>query len=257
LIICEAGRLEDEICRCEAEKNLLCFSLKLSFPVHVKTLAHHESAIAELIASCLDGDKETAWCEFVSRFQPLIASVILRIARRYGRSDRDLVDDLVQETFLRLCKNQGRALRQFLERLETAIFGYLKVVAASVVTDYFRSLNAQKRLGDKLPEPEELIDASTSTSPNAEQATMVREVNECIERLAESGRDKTIFWLYYQQGLTASDISSLPNIGLTTKGVESCIYRLTKAVRNLIVKKTAPHERAARAEMPSTFGEMG
>jgi RNA polymerase sigma-70 factor, ECF subfamily len=253
----EVVTLVDATGCCEARGNLLCFSLKLSFPVHVKTVAHQKSSISELIASCLDGDKETAWREFVFRFQPLIASIIFRIVRRYGRSDHDLVDDLVQETFLRLCKNQGRALRRFRERHETAIFGYLKVVAASVVTDYFRSVNAQKRLGDKLPESEELIDVSTSTPSNAEQVTMVREVNECIDQLADSGRDKTIFWLYYQQGLTANDISSLPNIELTTKGVESCIYRLTKAVRKLIVKNSAPGQRAAEAEMPSAFGEIG
>jgi RNA polymerase sigma-70 factor (ECF subfamily) len=224
----------------------------------VKTLATSESTVAELIAACLDGDTEAAWREFVARFQPLIASVIFRTVRRYGRSDPDLVDDLIQETFLRLCKNQGRALRQFHEKHEAAIFGYLKVVAASVATDYFRSLNAQKRLGDKSPESEELIDVSASTSSNAEQVTMVREVNECIDRLADSSRDKAIFWLYYQQGLTANDISSLPDIGLTQKGVESCIYRLTKAVRKLIVKKSTPHRQASEGEMPSsTFGEMG
>ena len=217
-----------------------------------------ELTTAELIASCLDGDTETAWREFVSRFQPLIASVILRIVRRYGPSDYHLVDDLVQETFIRLCRNRGRALRQFHERHEAAIFGYLKVVAASVATDYFRSLNAQKRAGDKLAGSEELVDGSASTSPNAEQATMVREVNDCIQRLAVSNRDKSIFWLYHKQGFSVSDISALPNIGLTPKGVETCIYRLTKAVRKLIVKKPAEHKRTAKAEMPSsTFGEMG
>lgn len=211
----------------------------------------------ELIASCLESDSEAAWQEFVSRFQPLIASVIFRVVRRCGRPDNDLVDDLVQETFLRLCKNQGRALRDFQERHDAAIFGYLKVVAASVATDHFRSLNAQKRLGDKLPESDEMIDVSASTPSNAEQVAMVREVDEHIDRLAENSRDKTVFWLYYQHGFTARAISSLPNIGLTPKGVESCIYRLTKAVRE-VVKRPAPYHQTTEGELPSsTLGEMG
>jgi hypothetical protein len=60
---------------------------------------------AELIASCLEADSASAWREFVARFQPLIASVILRTIRRYGESNLSLADDLVQETFLRLLRN--------------------------------------------------------------------------------------------------------------------------------------------------------
>ena len=220
--------------------------------------AQFQSTTVELIASCVEGESEAAWQEFVARFQPLIASVIFRIVRRCGSPDRDLVDDLIQETFLRLCRNQGRALREFRERHEDAIFGYLKVVAGSVATDYFRSLNAQKRLGDKHPESEELIDVSASTPSNAEQVAMVREVDEHIQRLAESDRDRAIFWLYYQHGFTARAISSLPNIGLTPKGVESCIYRLTKAVREQIVTKPAALHPEIEGELPSTtLGEMG
>jgi RNA polymerase sigma-70 factor (ECF subfamily) len=86
---------------------------------------------------------------------------------------------------------------------------------------------------------------------------MVREVDEHIDRLAENSRDKTVFWLYYQHGFTARAISSLPNIGLTPKGVESCIYRLTKAVRE-VVKRPAPYHQTTEGELPSsTLGEMG
>ena len=61
-------------------------------------------------------------------------------------------------------------------------------------------------------------------------------IGEIDQRLAatETDRDRNIFWLYYRQGYTARDIASIPNLGLTQKGVESCIYRLTQSVRNTV-----------------------
>ena len=49
-------------------------------------------------------------------------------------------------------------------------------------------------------------------------------------------RDRTIFWLYYRQGLTTKAIATLPAIGLTIKGVESTLGRLTKMVRKRMVE---------------------
>jgi RNA polymerase sigma-70 factor, ECF subfamily len=214
-----------------------------------------ERSAAELIALCLEADSASAWREFVARFQPLIASVVLRTIRRYGVPNSGLADDLVQETFLRLCKDRCKVLRQFEERHEDAIFGYLKVVAASVAMDHFRGLNAQKRAGDRLAEPEEVIDLHVSTPANAEQSLMLREIDQCVERISDGQRDRTIFWLYYQRGLTAKDIAKLPSIGLTAKGIESCIYRLTKAVRLEVASRHSANSQWSKGKLPpSTLG---
>jgi RNA polymerase sigma-70 factor (ECF subfamily) len=217
-----------------------------------------ERSAAELIALCLEADSTSAWREFVARFQPLIASVILRTIRRYGESNSGVADDLVQETFLRLCKDDCKALRQFEQRHEDAIFGYLKVVAASVTMDHFRGLSAQKRLGDRHVESEEVIDLHVSTPSNAEQTLMLREIEQCIERVSDSKRDQTIFWLYYQQGFTAKDIALIPSIGLTAKGIESCLYRLTKAVRQEVsVRQFRDKLHDSKGDRPpSTLGEV-
>jgi RNA polymerase sigma-70 factor (ECF subfamily) len=46
-----------------------------------------------------------------------------------------------------------------------------------------------------------------------------------------SERDRNLFWLYYLQGLTAEEIAELPGIGLTCKGVESALRRVTRCLR--------------------------
>lgn len=217
-----------------------------------------EATIADLIPQCLEGDSGTAWCEFVARTQPVIASVILRIVRRYSNPDPALVDDLVQETYLRLCRNDYRPLREFQQRHDDAIFGFLKVVAGSVVTDHFRSTSAQKRLGDYALDREEVTENTASAPPNAEQATMVREINQQLDQIAGSGRDKAIFWLYYKHGYTSRDIAALPEMELSQKGVESCIYRLTQALRSLVMRQRGVRSSPQEGDLHSTtLGDMG
>jgi DNA-directed RNA polymerase specialized sigma24 family protein len=47
-------------------------------------------------------------------------------------------------------------------------------------------------------------------------------------------RDRSLFWLYYLQGLTAEEIARLPVAGLTAKGVESVLRRVTRWLREEI-----------------------
>ena len=174
---------------------------------------------------------EAAWRAFVARFQPLIAGSISNVVRRYGNANPALVDDLIQETYLRLCKDNCRVLRSFEARHEEAIFGYLKVIATSVALDHFRGQTTKKRR-DEVEDDGTHPEASTSSAA-IEQSALLQELDQ---RLAttESERDRTIFWLYYRQGYTAKDIASMPNLGLTQKGVESCIYRLTQSLRSAL-----------------------
>jgi RNA polymerase sigma-70 factor (ECF subfamily) len=213
----------------------------------------HEQTAAELIAVCLETGSESAWLQLVNRFQPLIASVILRIVRRYGHPNYSIVDDLVQETFLRLCRDDSKSLRQFDHRHEAAIFGYLKVVAASVATDHFRALKAQKRMGETAVDSEDLASIPVKNEVNAEDRLLIGEIESCIKRITDDERDESIFWLYYRQGFTAKDIAGLPGIGLSAKGIESCLFRLIKAVRR---EMTPGQPQAEGLQPPSALGEM-
>ena len=72
-----------------------------------------------------------------------------------------------------------------------------------------------------------------------EQDVLISQINQILN--SHSGgpghdRDCTIFWLYYQQGMSAKDIAALPTMGLSAKGVESAIFRLTRLVREQVVR---------------------
>jgi RNA polymerase sigma-70 factor, ECF subfamily len=186
---------------------------------------------SELVSACLESGSEAAWTSFVQRFQPLIAASILRVAGRYGQPRPALIDDLIQETYLRLCKNDYKTLRNFRAQHDEAIFGYIKVIAVSVALDHFRARATEKRNGE-VEDDGTYVEASI-LPVSIEQSTLLRELEEYLEA-TETARDRNIFWLYYRQGYTAKDIASLPGIELTQKGVESCIYRLTQLLRSRV-----------------------
>lgn len=187
------------------------------------------------------------WVEFVRRFHPLIATAVFRTARNYGEFTPTLHDDLIQETYLKLCADDCRLLRNFRSRHQGAIFGFLKVVTANVVHDHFKASHAAKRGGHAVPaslEEEQGDQVRAKESPGCnfsriEQTILVQEIDRCLKRAvspAEFSRCRRIFWLYYRCGLSARAIASLPDIKLTTKGVESTIFRLSGLVRTAFEK---------------------
>jgi RNA polymerase sigma-70 factor, ECF subfamily len=193
-------------------------------------------AAAEILNACLKTGSEAAWTAFVKRFQPLIASSISRVVSRHGSPNTDLIDDLIHETYLLLCRDNCRCLRDFQAHHEEAIFGYIKVIATSVALDHFRTRSTQKRRGEVEDDGTHLEASSPSTA--IEHITLLKELDQHLAS-SESVRNRTIFWLYYRQGYTAKDIAAIPNLGLTQKGVESCIYRLTQILRSVVGSSVA------------------
>jgi RNA polymerase sigma-70 factor, ECF subfamily len=189
-----------------------------------------ESAIRELLDLCLRSEDQGHWQEFVRRTQPRIANVILNTLRRWREPSPSLVDDLVQETFLRLFANDRKALRGIRNEYENTIYGFLKVVASNVTCDHFRQPK------NKTPEVE-LTDMTVPPSPDGFDRVHFERVKDRIEACLESvssetsKRDQAIFWFYYEQGYTAREIAELPGIGLSVKGVESTLLRLTRLIK--------------------------
>jgi len=73
-----------------------------------------------------------------------------------------------------------------------------------------------------------------ATAKSSERGILLQQIDAHLGRLAVGQnleRDRRVFWLYYRVGLTANAIASLPAIGLSTKGVESTILRLTRLLR--------------------------
>lgn len=202
----------------------------------------------ELVAACVATREESAWAEFIRRFHPLISTVVLRTARQWGEPIPSLIDDLTQETYLKLCADDCRLLKNFRSEFPCAIFGFLKIVTANVVHDHFKASHAAKRgaggcfasLQDRDRDENYVANTfSRSVASTIEQNILLDEIDRClIQGVAPSelARSRRIFWLYYRCGLSARAIAALPNIELTTKGVESTILRMSRLVRNAFTR---------------------
>jgi RNA polymerase sigma-70 factor (ECF subfamily) len=193
----------------------------------------------ELLRRCLSSETEAPWHEFVRRFQPMIASVIIKTLRRWGQPNASLVDDLVQETYVKLCANSFKALREIESDYENAIFGFIKVVASNVVQDHYRKSLSLKRGSGKGEEDLEIVQivpaSDTTFSERIERRAQLQQIDQCLQAYASEpnfARDYAIFWLFHRQGLTAREISELPTIQLSVKGVESTLLRLARLIKS-------------------------
>jgi len=197
----------------------------------------------ELIRACAEANDSAAWEEFVLRFHRPISLSIIRTSYQWMEIPQQVVDDLVQETYLKLCANKCRLLLEFATKHPDAILGYIKTIAVNVAHDHFKSLHSQKRGSGEVSQILEGTDPNASPSKAGgqeaiEQEVLFRQIDECLESCldgADKDRDRIIFWLYFQHGMTAKDIAVLPTIGLSAKGVESVVCRLTRLLRDRMV----------------------
>jgi RNA polymerase sigma-70 factor (ECF subfamily) len=179
-----------------------------------------------------------AWREFIGRYRRPITLAILRILCRSGTVSPFLVDDLVQDTYVALCTNRYRVLREFVEPRPSSLTAMVHAIAANVTHDYLRAKNSKKRGGnlqqvasDSLP-----LDSLYAEDADEEvgQAIQLEEIDTLLRGFlqpATVGRDRTIFWLHFRFGMSAKAIAQISSFGLSAKGVESSIHRTIDLVR--------------------------
>jgi RNA polymerase sigma-70 factor, ECF subfamily len=194
-------------------------------------MAQEEISIRDLLHLCLSSDEQEQWREFVRRTQPSIASVIINTVRRWKTPAPSLVDDLIQDTYVKLFANDKKALRAIKNEYENTIFGYLKVIASNVVRDHFRQ---PVNKVDELELSDAVLPPGSQDRERLEFMHKKEEIKGILKTLSSSetyDRDMAIFWFFYEQGYTAKEISLLPSVGLTVKGVEAVLFRVARNVR--------------------------
>ena len=88
------------------------------------------------LGACLGGDKK-AWDAFVERFAPVIFAAIAKVLQpARGRGDGQ-AEDLCQEVFLRLVREDYRLLRTF-DQSRASLTTWLTVIARSTAIDSLR-----------------------------------------------------------------------------------------------------------------------
>ena len=201
------------------------------------------SDIPILLEDCLRAGDARPCGKLMDAMRRHIAMSVVVACRPFGDAGRQAAEDLVQETYVRLCRDGYRVLRSIEGSDSRVILTFVRAVAASATLDYFRSATAAKRSGGFRPAPLDDAILEDDAREPAERALQRRVLldqidKKMLELLSPSGtaaRDRRIFWLHYRHGLTAKDIAGLAPFGLSTKGVESLLHRLVRALRESIL----------------------
>jgi len=186
--------------------------------------------IRELLKVCLDTEDESAWAEFLRRVQPTAAKTILKALD--FKAEPSTVDDLVQNTWLKLFSNNREPLRRIRSENENSIFLYVKITAYNVTQDYIRGLRPIDA-AESIDDPNFVEPVNKRLEADYGDASL-EDVDRCLKELSQEPnfqRDYDIFWLHYRHGYTAKEIAQLPCIRdgkkpLEEKGVEAVLYRL-------------------------------
>jgi RNA polymerase sigma-70 factor (ECF subfamily) len=198
--------------------------------------------VRELLLACADSNDFRAWEQFVARFERAITLSVIRTAKQWGEAPDEIAADLVQETYLRLCDGRFHLLNKFALDHPHAVEGYVKTVAANVTHDFCKARRSSKNGAGSIDQIHDTFEPVASIESfggqvDMERKILLREIQKGLEACtvgATRDRDRTLFWLYYKNGMSAAAIASLPTIDLTVKGVESALLRLTRLVRNHI-----------------------
>lgn len=197
--------------------------------VHSQSLLARVDFLDEqLVERCICNDGE-AWRALIARYRPMVLRVLIRAT---NRRDRALILDLEQDLWARLLANERAVLRPLAGKPPAALKALLSVMALNLGRDHGRKTAVREAVL-----PEQLAGLAGCEGKGPEEAANVAErcrlVLEAAARLvtpAEAARDLLIFRAYYQDERTSKEIAAM-GVGLSVKGVEAVIQRLTVRVR--------------------------
>ena len=207
-----------------------------------RTTRYSSLSLKDVVCLCAAPGDDEAWEEFVSRVGRPISLIVMRTASLWGEPSRSLVEDLIQVTYLKLWEG-CHLLRDFAIQRPEAILGYLKKTAVNATHDYFKHGHSQSSGGGNPHVSTSDVDPEAGQQVHGSQeriafGIILSEIDEHL-KLCLTGpdqeRDRMIFWLYFRQGMSSKEIASLPNIGLSIKGVGSVIERLKHCIRDQIL----------------------
>lgn len=174
---------------------------------------------SEIIKRCKRGEKE-AFQELISRYHPYVYKYLFRL------SENDLiVDDLVQETFIKMIKGIDK-----FDLHEKAKFStYLITIAKNCYIDYYR--REKKRTAEVSIDELGSIEASGT---NIQELIADKLYNESVLALMENlTEDQRIaIKLKYIEDLTLKEIGEILN--LEPKTIKSRIHNGIVKLRSLI-----------------------
>ena len=167
-----------------------------------------------LLQNVKNSDKAAFEQLFHQYYPTLFRFVVFRV------HDKDLAEDIVQDTFLRVWNN-----RVTLDP-KKSFFSYIAKISTNLCYDHFRYQEVRFRHKDTVPKPEQshYDDPQKSQELNELQEEINRIVNEHLPE-----KCRVIFILSRMEGLVNKDIAAI--LDLSKRTVENQLYRALKILK--------------------------
>src|SRR3954471_20067954 len=96
--------------------------------------------LSALLRATARGERDRLWAAFAQRYERLLASCVIKVLRRYGATFcREDLDDLVNDVWLILLRDDIRKLRQYDATRGFRIASFLGMVATNATIDHLRA----------------------------------------------------------------------------------------------------------------------
>lgn len=216
--------------------------------------ANVQSGDRDLIDRCAAGNR-SAWVELVGRFD---GKVLRAVSRTCGQTCPDDVEDVRQEVWSRLWRDDHALLRSLRAGHEHSLPSFLAVMARTCALDH---LKARRIRPSAAPSPD-AEGALESDAPTPEDHAAAQRWSACLAETlrlvaaqgAHPGRDGDILRLHYEEGYSATEIAAM-GVGLPLDGVESVLRRtrdkIERTAREQLGETPAGPAPAPSSERPS------
>ncbi len=196
-----------------------------------------------LIEKCISGDK-LAWDEFVEKYSKLVYNAIYRTLELKGyRIDSDLVEDLYQEFFISILKDDYQKLRKFTWKNDCSIATWLCVIARNMIFDFIRKdIKAKARIEsiDKEIEGEDtktslkeiLVSGGKIAHEELSDEEEIIIIQKAIEKL--SNEDRLLLEMLFYQELSFEEIAKITNKSIDALYMQK--KRLVEKLKEIVEK---------------------
>jgi RNA polymerase sigma-70 factor (ECF subfamily) len=187
----------------------------------------------ELLRLCLRKGDNDDWEELVRRVQPLIAKTAWRVASSSGAVRSEDIDDIVQETCLKLSGSRAEIVAKAALENEAAASSYIRVMALNTARDHFgRERRRPATRECELAAP--LDQLAQGVEPGGDWEVLLSEIDSALDT---DSRSRSVFWLYFLRGYSTKEISEIRSVCLSSKGVQSLVSRLADSVQRKFAQK--------------------
>ncbi|MBU0549677.1 MAG: sigma-70 family RNA polymerase sigma factor [Candidatus Omnitrophica bacterium] len=193
----------------------------------------------EFIQKCLRKDK-AAWDEFVEKYSRLIYNYIYSILKVKGiYPSPEVVEDLFQDFFLSLIKDDFRKLRCFKGKNNATLASWLRIITINFCLDYLRKEKHSTISLDYGPEEGKfslkdiLVDQRHRADVSLTDKEKLQHLYDCIRNL--NSQDKYFLEMHVHQGINLDDLQT--TLGISRSAVDMRKFRLIEKLKNCFKKK--------------------